>query len=247
MPSRIALFLLTAAVAQASLVIHIRTPRGIVACADKRVKGAETSDTYIKLIPNGDSCAYAVTGNANTFWGKSHTELEYSIYAVIEKFLEAAPCSDRAVDLDALGREIERSMLAALRKGRVDPPAPSSVVILIHRDESGRLRTGRCLITTRLSERNAIVSVKSECKDTSAEKILAYGDGSYLKQLAPTGVNYTDAVGFAQALIRSSAEYVAAQGDADISSESDCLLVPQTGSLGWTSPPQGAYPPGYPK
>ena len=57
----------------------------------------------------------------------------------------------------------------------------------------------------------------------------------------------TDAVGFAQALIRSSAEYVAAHGDADISSESDCLLLPQTGSLGWTSPPQGAGPPGFPR
>jgi hypothetical protein len=244
---RIGLFLLAAATVQASLVIHIRTPRGIVACADKRVIGAQTSDRYIKLIPNGDACVYAVTGSANTFWNKSHTELEYSIYTVIEKFLEAMPCSDHAVDLEALGREIERSMLAGVRHGRVEPPAPSSVVILIHRDDGGRLRTGRCRITTRLNEQNVITAVKSECKDTSAEKVLAYGDGSYLKQLPPGSIDDADAVAAAKALIHSSAEYVAAHGGGDISPESDCLLLPQTGGILWNSPPQGEYPPGHPK
>ena len=241
------MILFTAAAAQASLVIHIRTPRGIVVCADKRVIGAETADRYIKLIPNGDACVYAVTGSANTFWGKSHTQLEYSIYMAIETFLEAAPCSDHAVDLAALGREIERSMLAGVRHGTVEPPAPSSVVILIHRDENGLLRTGRCRITTRLSEHNVITAVKSECKDTSAEKVLAYGDGSYLKQSPPGGIDDSDAVAAARALIRSSAEYVAAHGDGDISPESDCLLLLQTGKIVWTAPPLGEYPPGYPK
>ncbi len=239
MPVRGAACLLALTAAHASLVIHVRTPRGIVACADKRVIGAGTSDRYIKLIPNGEACVYAATGNANTFWGKQHTELEYSVYAVIEKVFAASPCSDGAVDLDALGAEIERSLLAAAGGRQVKGPAPSSVVIVMHRDEAGHLRTGRCRIVTRLDARNAIAGVKSECKDTSAESVLAYGDTAYLKQLAKPAVNAADAAESMRGLIRASAEL----GASDISPTSDCLLLPETGSIEWLPLPEGEYPP----
>ena len=239
MPVRGAACLLALTAAHASLVIHVRTPRGIVACADKRVTGAGTSDRYIKLIPSGDACVYAATGNANTFWSKGHTELEYSVYAVIDRFFAAAPCSDGAVDLDALGTEIERSLLAAAGKNPLKGPAPSSVVIVMHRDDTGRLRTGRCRITTRLDSRNVITAVNRECKDTSGESVLAYGDTAYLKQLAKPGVNAADAAESMRALIRTSAEL----GASDISPTSDCVLLPETGAIEWLPTPEGEYPP----
>ena len=156
----LAISLASASILSGTLVIHIRTDRGVLICADKRIKGLLPdpgySDHFIKVIPYGDSTVYALTGEGGTFWNDPQTELKFSAYAETENFLRRRATSDTRIELNELGRSVADSMVASMRDAWVDPPGPILNIVIVHSNRKGLLQTGRCRIETHLNAANII-------------------------------------------------------------------------------------------
>jgi hypothetical protein len=271
----LAIFLVSASTLFGTLVIHIKTDRGVMICADKRVKGLLPepgySDGFIKLIPYGNGTVYALTGEGGTFWNDPQTELKFSAYAEIEDFLRGRGADDETIELNELGRAVADSMITSMRQAWVDPPGPILNIVIAHRDRDRHLRTGRCRIETRLNAANVMTSTTVDCRDTTSDLTRAYGDGVFLRQLYDNQntafeqyrdmppiravlpkIQSQSAVPIRYADAIAFAETVirlssihVRNAKADISEQCDCILLSQHGLL-WDRKPGGAYPPGHP-
>lgn len=258
-----------------TLVIHVRTDKGLLMCADKRIKGLLIgpgySDQFIKVIPHSDSTVYALTGEGGTYWNDPQTELSFSAYAETEKFLQLRGGNDTKIELNELGKSVADSMVASMGNAWVDPPGPILNIVIAHRHSGGVVQTGRCRIEGHLNAAKIITSTSVDCRDTSTDLTWAYGDGAFLRQLydtqnakfesfrnmAPIRVvlpkllsRSAVPVGYADAIAYAEAvirlsSIHVRNTKADISEQCDCILLSQHGLM-WNKKPLGTYPPGHP-